>query len=218
MEMIFEKDFWAFYGKNRANVEMIIRANYPVECPISFDDMRSELLIKLHDSNFLLKWNSAKSKLNTFFTSTVRLFIRHVLDKEFYRYSYCKLENDEHLYWTKDDNTEVTQEYNSSDERCAQQISAENDISLDLKDFYNNIPKECRGIFLLMLKGYSSLELAEMDCVNFHKSLLNKMSHDEMGKALNISNFTVQAKIDIIRKAMRKYWFNQELKVGSTCR
>lgn len=86
MSLIYRRKFWDFYKANLHDVDRLlwsavwsVTTRYP---DVDAEDVRSEVLLRLHNSNFLDKFDSTKSQLVTYFTQKAYNYARHVVNAE----------------------------------------------------------------------------------------------------------------------------------------
>ena len=105
MNLIYHKNFWDFYKSNTEDVKMILRSTAKFHAAIlDPEDMYQELLIRLHKSPFLERYDESQSRLNTFFTSHVRGEALHIVHSIRDRLAWKKevsLEGIERYYYMK---------------------------------------------------------------------------------------------------------------------
>jgi len=81
MNLQYKKDFWSFYQANRNDIERIIChvCKQYVSDAVPPEDLRSEILLRLAQSNFLSTYTPAIATLNSYLSSMARGYARHAI-------------------------------------------------------------------------------------------------------------------------------------------
>lgn len=78
MKLLYRPDFWSFYNDNRTEIDYIINYfSHRYYGLVDADDMFQEILLRLANSDLLIKYDSKKGSLNTYFTHKVRGYSSH---------------------------------------------------------------------------------------------------------------------------------------------
>jgi len=158
--MEHSNNFWEFYTLNQKYVESIIHSvcNHYSSDKINKDDLHQELLITLHRSDFLKRFNPELSKLSTYFYNYVRYRASHIVnsmlseikkDKKIGTPLYIDSDEEDNYQDVKDPTAYTPLEYVESE---------------DLKEkIYNSLgSKHRKEIFNFIDLGFSIAEIADI--------------------------------------------------------
>jgi len=174
MQLVYQVgwDFWQFYKANVEDIEVILnRICRKYQHKYDPQDMHSELLVRLHKSDFLKRFDPSRSQLNTYLTRQVWGTASHIVEEMERQTRVIKIKDDEGaIQWEH-----LRQKFFASINGGITEDGALNDIESEedftdkvertdlIEKIHNKLPNVCqyREIFVKRLLGLGFVEIAE---------------------------------------------------------
>ena len=125
---VSQKNFFKFYEENRKDVDLILAARshyYANLTGVDFDELRSEILMRLMNSKFLGSFDPSKNiLLNTYLTNTVNGAATHALRAMLHK-PYWRDEDGVRYRWNRINVAELNSSNDPEDEHMLRQLPSE---------------------------------------------------------------------------------------------
>lgn len=178
INLTWHADFWEFYKNNQSDINFIIRANiqsrFQPTAAVSERDLENDILVKLHDSDFLQHFCPSKSSLNTYLTAKIRYHIKHVINRMSTRSRILG-----HQMMTSDINSYVPSATDGmfqlrDQESCTDRLAVENEIIARIAE---DLPRKTQEVLKMKLDEHTLTEISKkMGCsVEFVRQLKEKI-------------------------------------------
>jgi hypothetical protein len=163
-----DERYWAFYKVNEKEYNKILwDAAWKHKNTITPEDMHSDLLVRMHRSDFLTSFDPSKSLFGTFVTGRVLGYASHILTSHLNETKGLNRALCSGLNYIEEDGADASSELNSIDEIVTEEdLPVESTVDISLFDDtimqeLNRIllPLEAR-IFQYFKTGYSHSEIA----------------------------------------------------------
>jgi len=156
--IIYKKDFWDFYTTNKNSMDAIITRyakNY-LEL-MGLDELKQELLVRLHKSDFLSSFDPTKSEIGTYTIQRIIGYIGHITAAEAL-YGSRNLSEPEYDVDSEDD-----EGINLHGSAITVMDSVEEELTAAMSRVLETKCSETDAlIFLYQLDGYTLTEIAAM--------------------------------------------------------
>ena len=172
-----QNNFWDFYLDNQTWIDRTIQ-RFGRRFDMEFDDLKSEVLIRLHKSDVLSQYDPSRGAINTFITSRIHGYVLHTVVAQMHHIhgvtGWVSILTDAKKWkenWTKEDTNglyisrALDKELNGGTEGSlrlsSQDDSLENLCATDLTNIIlENLNGVRRKIFEMKIQGLSNTDIA----------------------------------------------------------
>jgi RNA polymerase sigma factor (sigma-70 family) len=193
--------FWNFYNQNKDEVERIIwDACWRHQNAVDPHDMHQDLIVRLHRSNFLRRFDPKQAQLGTYFTGRVNGYARHIVSKtlkqeRYYDQALC-------IEFNKTD-----EEHNASPELALEPDIEESlfneEVFQHACDLLTNVQKT---FFKMYLEGHDAGEIAKAFSITTHNFMHQWQEIKEILREATIASADGEGQI----KALFSHWNRNE--------
>ena len=171
---VSQKNFFRFYEDNRKDIDMILSArshHYANLTGVDAGELRSEILMRLMNSKFLVSYDSTKTLLNTHMTRTINGAATHVLRTVLHK-PYWMEEEGVRYNWTRQDVAELNGSNEPEDDHMLRQLAAEDTWEKEfeardtVENLRNHMSDRDREILDCVLEGLDKNDIATKYGIN----------------------------------------------------
>jgi len=179
MNLTYHETFFKFYEANRKDVDTILAARcHHYSYLMDAQELRSEIMMRLIDSDFLTKYDSNKAQLHTYLTYTINGAATHVLRTELLR-PFWRREDGVRYNWTpvsvhelnlEDDDNRQFKQFGVEDSQV-EEMETKDEIEYLHNGFSREEDKELVGY---LCDGLNNVEIAAIKGVS-HQAVRARM-------------------------------------------